>query len=177
MLRSSRTLVSPHVAIRTDFSLSGWDATVEMARVYSLLWPACWVDPDRSGRSPSTTIQNIWVVYIQELSFVPREVREQLVAACNTTDVDASWCLWSREAGARLARAYRTAGGPALTGPSSCVGEASLEDTHVSERLYQLAGTIGTSRTIPGTLGSGPSSWMLPRTMSRTRPKVCWPPL
>ena len=28
-----------------------------------------------------------------------------------------------------------------------------LEDTHVSERLYQLAETIGTSRTIPGTLG------------------------
>ena len=30
--------------------------------------------------------------------------------------------------------------------------EASLEDTHVSERLYQLAETISTSRAIPGTL-------------------------
>ena len=41
-----------HFAFRTDFSLSAWDATVEMARVYSPLWPACWVDgPDRSRRS------------------------------------------------------------------------------------------------------------------------------
>ena len=31
--------------------------------------------------------------------------------------------------------------------------EASLEDTQVSERLYQLAGIIGASETIPGTLG------------------------
>ena len=37
--------------------------------------------------------------------------------------------------------------------------EASLEDTYVSERLYQLAETIGTSKTIPGTLGLWPSSW------------------
>ena len=31
--------------------------------------------------------------------------------------------------------------------------EASLEDTKVFERLYQLAGTIGASETTPGTLG------------------------
>ena len=30
--------------------------------------------------------------------------------------------------------------------------EASLEDTHVSERLYQLARIIGASETVPGTL-------------------------
>ena len=30
---------------------------------------------------------------------------------------------------------------------------ASLEDTHLSERLYQLAEIIGASKTIPGTLG------------------------
>ena len=44
---------------------------------------------------------------------------------------------------------------PARSGVSSTnvISEASLEDTHVSERLYQLAETIGTSKTIPGTLG------------------------
>ena len=31
--------------------------------------------------------------------------------------------------------------------------EASLEDTQVSGRLYQLAATIGASESIPGTLG------------------------
>ena len=49
-----------HFAIRTEFSLSACDAIVKMARVYSPLWPACWVEcPDRSRRSPSATIQNI----------------------------------------------------------------------------------------------------------------------
>ena len=100
-------LFSPHFAILTEFSLSAWDATVHMARVYSPLWPACWVDcPDRSRRSPSPTVQNIWDVYIQEVSFVRREVREQLFIACHSSDVDASWRLWSREAEACLDRAY-----------------------------------------------------------------------
>ena len=35
---------------------------------------------------------------------------------------------------------------------TNVTSEASLEDTHVSERLYQLAETIGTSRTLPGAL-------------------------
>ena len=64
----------PHFAIRTDFSISTWGATVEMARVYSPIWPACWVQcRDRSRRSPSEMVRNTWDVYIQELSFVPRE--------------------------------------------------------------------------------------------------------
>ena len=126
----------PHSSIRTDFSLSAGDATVEMARVTSLLWQACWVDrPDRSGRSPSATIQNIWVVFLQELSLVPREVREQLLAACNTTDADASRRIWSGEPVASLARAYLTAGGPALSSLSSFVGGG-----HLSLRTKRLGG-------------------------------------
>ena len=64
-----------------------------MARVYSPLWPASWVEcPDRSRRSPSPAVQNIWDVYIREVSFVlwDWEVREQLFTACDTTDVNAS---------------------------------------------------------------------------------------
>ena len=57
-------------------------------------------------------IQNIWDVYVHEVGFVPREVREKLFTACNIPDVDASWILWSREAEASLARAYLSAGGP-----------------------------------------------------------------
>ena len=50
-------------------------STVEMARVYSPIWPACWVQcPERSRRSSSETVRNIWDVHIQELSFVPGEV-------------------------------------------------------------------------------------------------------
>ena len=61
-------------------------------------------------RSPSPTVQNIWDVHIREVSF----------------DVDASWCLWSREIEACLARAYVTAGGPALLSPGSYVGRGKL---------------------------------------------------
>ena len=112
----------PHFATLTEFSLSAWDATVHMARVSSPFWPACWVNcPDRSGRSPSPTVQNIWDVSIREVSFVPCEVREQQFIACNSSDVDASWRLWSREAEACLARPYLMAGGPALLSPGSYV--------------------------------------------------------
>ena len=44
------------------------------------------------------------------------------------------------------------------------------------KRLHQLAETIGTARLFQAPWGSGPSSWMLPRTMSRMCPKVCWLP-
>ena len=86
----------PHFCNPHGFlSLSAWDATVEVARVYLPLWPACWVEcPDRSRRSPSLAVQNIRDVYVQELSFVPWEVREQLLSACNVTDVDALWRIW-----------------------------------------------------------------------------------
>ena len=36
---------------------------------------------------------------------------------------------------------------------TNVTSEASLKDTQVSERLYQLAEIIGTSKTVPGTLG------------------------
>ena len=56
-------------AVRTDFSISTWGATVEMARVYSPIWPACWVQrPDRSRRSSSQAVQNTWDAYIHEVS-------------------------------------------------------------------------------------------------------------
>ena len=62
----------PHFAVNTEFSLSAWDATVDRARVFSPLWPACWLEsPDRSRRSPSHAVQGIWDVYIQEVGFVP----------------------------------------------------------------------------------------------------------
>ena len=67
-----------------------------------ILWLDC---PDRSRRSPSPAVQNIWDVHIQEVGFVPREVREELFTVCNSPDVDASWLLWNREAEASLARA------------------------------------------------------------------------
>ena len=94
----------PHFAVYAEFSLSAWDATVDRARVYSPLWPACWLDcPDRSRRSPSHAVQNFWD---------GRLGRNSLLHV--TPDVDASWLLWSREAEASLARAYLSAGGPSL---------------------------------------------------------------
>ena len=112
---------SPHFAVRTDFSITAWYATVEMARVYSPIWPACWVQcPDRSRRSSLEACKTFWDVYKQKLSFVPRKTRERLRTTCNTYDVDASWQIWSKEAEASLVRAYHTASGPALAGPRSC---------------------------------------------------------
>ena len=117
----------PHFAVYAELSLSAWDAPVERARVYSPLWPACWLNcPDRSRSFPSPEVQNIWDVYIQEVGFVPCEVRDKLFTLCNSPDVDASWLSWSREAEASLARAYLSAGGPPLSNPGSYVGRGSL---------------------------------------------------
>ena len=118
---------TPHFSVSAEFSLSAWDATVERARTHSPLWPACWLQvPDRSRSSGSPEVRDIWDVYIREVGFVPLAVREQLFRLCNSPDVDSSWLLWSREAEASLARAYLSAGGPSLSGPSSYVGRGSL---------------------------------------------------
>ena len=70
----------PHFAVHTDFSITARDATVETARVQSPIWPACWVQcTDWSRRSNAEAVQNIWNVHIQELSFVPMEVRSGYV--------------------------------------------------------------------------------------------------
>ena len=118
---------TPHFSISAEFSLSAWDATVDRARTHSPLWPACWLQyPDRSRTSASQEVRDIWDVYIREVGFVPFAVREQLFRLCNSPDVDSSWLLWSRVAEASLARAYLSAGGPPLSGPSSYVGRGSL---------------------------------------------------
>ena len=74
----------PHFAVYAEFTLSAWGCHCrEELGFYSPLWPACWLTcPDRSRRSPSHAVQNIWDVYVQEVGFVPREVREKLFAAC-----------------------------------------------------------------------------------------------
>ena len=85
---------TPHFAVYAEFALSAWDATVDRARVYSPLWPACWLDcPDRSRRSPSHAVQNIWDVYIQEVGFVPREVWVQFLIAVEASSPYAP-CDW-----------------------------------------------------------------------------------
>ena len=118
---------TPHFSVCAEFSLSAWDATVDRARTHSSLWPACWLQcPNRSRSSTSREVQDIWDVYIREVGFVPFAIREQLFRLCNSPDVDSSWLLWSREAEASLARAYLSAGGPSLSGPSSYVGRGSL---------------------------------------------------
>ena len=61
MLRFTRSMVSPAFCNPHGVFFSAWDATVEMARVYSPFWPACWVEcPDRSRRSRSLAVKNIW---------------------------------------------------------------------------------------------------------------------
>ena len=118
---------TPHFSVCAEFSLSSWDAAVDRARTHSPLWPACWLQfPDRSRSSTSQEVRDIWDVYIREVGFVPLAVREQLFRLCNSTDVDSSWLLWSKEAEASLARAYLSAGGPHLSSPSSYVGRGSL---------------------------------------------------
>ena len=109
---------TPHFAVCAEFSLSAWDATVDRARSHSPLWPACWLQcPDRSRNSASQEVRDIWDVYVREVGFVPFAVRERLFQLCNSSDVDSS---------CSLARAYLSAGGPPLSGPSSYVGRGSL---------------------------------------------------
>ena len=86
-------------------------------------------------------VQNIWDVCIQELSFVPMNVRERSRAACDTNDVDASWQIWTEEAEASLIRAYRTAGGPAVAGPDYSGGTGQLSSR--TERLGRRRGEDG----------------------------------
>ena len=117
---------TPHFAVYAEFSLSAWDATVDRARTYFPLWPACWLQcTDRSRSSASQEVRNNWDVYIREVGFVPFAVREHLFRLCNSSDVGSSWLLWSREAEASLARAYLSAGGRLLSNPSSYVGRGS----------------------------------------------------
>ena len=101
----------PHFRVHTDFSVTSWDATVEIARVHPPIWPACWVQcSDRSRRTSSEAVQNIWDVRIQELSSVPVDVRERSRTARNTEHVGAFRQIWSRRLKASLVRAYHTAG-------------------------------------------------------------------
>ena len=58
------------------------------------------------------------------------EVRTHLFRLCNSSDVDSSWLLWSREAEASLSRAYLVAGGPPLSNLGSYVGRGSLSILH-----------------------------------------------
>ena len=104
----------PHFAVYAEFSLSlhGMPLSIELGSVHSCGQLVGLIGLIAPGRSPSHAVQNIWDVYIQEVGFVSREVREQLFTACNSPDVDASWLLWNREAEASLARAYLFAGGP-----------------------------------------------------------------
>ena len=96
-----------------------------MARVYSPLWPACWVDgPDRSRRSPSAAVQNIWDAYIQELSFVPKGGEGAIIDSLPTP------LMWTHRG-----RACHTAGGPAISSHSSYVGR-----DHLSLRTERLGG-------------------------------------
>ena len=61
----------PHFGVRTDFPVTAWDVTVEMARVYSPTRLACWVHrSDRSRRYSSDSVRNIWDVCIRGLNFV-----------------------------------------------------------------------------------------------------------
>ena len=109
---------SPHILqpARTSLSplgtpLSRWPGFTRLS--------ACWVQcSDRSRRSSSDVVRNIWDIYIQELSFVPWEVRERLRTACNTNDVDASWQIWSTRLRRVLFAPTTLLGGPALSGPS-----------------------------------------------------------
>ena len=118
---------TPHFAVCAEFALSSWDATVERDRIHSPHWPACWLHClDRSRSSQSREDREIWDVYIHEFGFVHLEVRTHLFRLCNSSDVDSSWLLSSREAEASLARAYLVAGGPHLSNPGSCVGRGSL---------------------------------------------------
>ena len=94
--------------VLTEFSLA--------ARVYPPIWPACLVQcTDRTGSASAETVQNSWDEYLQELSFVPARVREQLRAACDGTDVDTAGAESRSKSSTRISGR----GGPALAGANS----------------------------------------------------------
>ena len=56
-----------------------------MARVYTPIFPACWIQCNgRSLRSSPETVQNIWNVYLQELNCVPTAVKVMMWTALRT---------------------------------------------------------------------------------------------
>ena len=128
---SVRTLLST----RSSLSLHGMPLSIGLGFIHPCGQPVGLIVQIAPDVSPSHAVQNIWDVYIQEVGFAPREVREQLLIACNSPDVDASWLLWSREAEASLARAYLSAGGPSLSNAGSYVGRGQL-----SLRTMRLGG-------------------------------------
>ena len=104
-----------------EFSLTAWSTKVAWAQFLSSLLPSLGTQSaDLSRHSSSEAVQNTRDVPLQELSFVPTAVREQLRAVCiNGNDVDASWNLWSHEAEASFGRAYQAAGEHTLRAPIS----------------------------------------------------------
>ena len=112
---------TPHFAVCAEFALSSWNAIVRTGQdSFSPCGLLAWLDcPDRSRSSQTLVVRDIWDVYNREVGFVPLEVRTNLFRLCNSSDVDSSWLLWSREAEASLSRAYLAAGGPLLSNPGS----------------------------------------------------------
>ena len=117
----SRSLLPTTFCVSCKFSLAAWDAKVEMSGVvFSNM--ACLLDS--MGCPLLALFFRSGAKHMGCTSPGPAGVR--LRAVYISSDVDASWNLWSQEAEAGPIRAYQTAEGPALAGPCSFIGRGSL---------------------------------------------------
>ena len=93
---------TPHFSVLARFRTDAWMADVACPEVCQPIWPACWLEtPDRSSSSAARVVQDVWVLYREELGV-------------SRSSVDDFWSTWSHHAEAGLLLAYCMAGGPTL---------------------------------------------------------------
>ena len=92
-----------------------------MARVYSPIWPGCWVQCLRLKRCVTFGM----CTFKSSALYLVREGNGLRLATLMMSTP--AWRLWSKEAEASLVRAYHTAGGSARAGPSSFIARTSIK--------------------------------------------------
>ena len=85
----------PHFSAVARFCIEAWMADVACPIVCQPIWPACWLEtPDRSSSSSTSSVQDVWDVYRNELGQVPGDVVLALRDAVSRSAVDDFLAIW-----------------------------------------------------------------------------------
>ena len=88
--------IRPHFSCQLVFRIGAWEADVQIARSVAPLPRECSLSvPDKSSKSSSQVMKDIWAVYLEVLQYVPQELRDVLYDTCYVNiDLDKAWLSW-----------------------------------------------------------------------------------
>ena len=99
-------------SVRTVFDCCRWSCRVTQLVQGTPLWPASWLPAIDKGRgSKSVEVRNVWEVYDDRLHFMSWQDAQRLSDSLDADDVSRAWLVWSGDAEAALADAFRFSGG------------------------------------------------------------------